>query len=68
MNYLGLESIALVTNETISACRFLQVEGSYEQGSTVLAAFALVSIITNEAILTCRFFKIEGSYKQGSTV
>ena len=55
-------------NEVISACRFLQVEGSYMQVSTVLGATVLVSIIMNAAISACRFLKVEGSYMRVSTV
>ena len=54
-------------NEAISACRFLKVEGSYMQVSTVLGAIVLVSIIMNDAISAYRFLKVEGSYMQVST-
>ena len=47
--------IFIIVNEAISACSFLEVEGSYMRVSTVLGATALVSIIINEAIPACRF-------------
>ena len=55
-------------SEAISACRFLQVEGSYMLVSTVLGAIVLVSIIMNEATSDCRFCKLEGFYMLVSAV
>ena len=46
----------LYNEKPISACRLLEVEGSYMQG---------FYCIMDEAISACRFLKVEGSYMQG---
>ena len=51
---------SIIMHETISACRFLQEEGSYIRGFTVSGAIVLASIIMNEAISACRFLPVEG--------
>ena len=42
--------VSIITNEAISACRFLKVEGSYMCVAIVFGAIVLVSVIMNEAI------------------
>ena len=49
-------------NETISACWFLKMEGSYMRGFTVLGSTVLVLIILNSAISACMFLNVEGSF------
>ena len=59
---LGATILAsIIMNESISACRFLNVEDSYMQISTVLGAIVLASIIMNESISACRLLEVEGS-------
>ena len=60
--------VLIITNESISASRFLKVEGSYMRVFTVFGAIVLVLIIMNEAISACRFLKVEGSYMRVFTV
>ena len=50
---------SIITNEAISACRFLKMKGSYIRGFIVFGAIVLVSIIMNEAISACRFLKVD---------
>ena len=54
--------VLIIMNEAISACRFLNVKGSYMRVFTVLREIVLVLIMLHEAISACRFLKMEGSY------
>ena len=52
----------IIMNEVISACRFLEVEGSFMRFSTVLGANVLALNIRNQATSACRFLKVEGYF------
>ena len=54
--------VFIIMNEAISACRSLNVQGTYILVSTVLGAIVLVFIIMNEAISAGRLLKPVGSY------
>ena len=58
----------IIRKETISACKFFKVEGSYMRVFSVFVAIVLVSIIMNDAISSCRFLKVEISYVWGFTL
>ena len=60
--------VSIIMDEAISAYRFLQMEGSYMQVSTVLRATVPVWIIVSEAISAWRCLQVEDSYMQVSTV